>query len=76
MLAGDLYFVVNVEDHPRFKRVGADLFYKKKISLLEALAGFTFAIEHLDGHKVNVSTLPGEVICHSKGMEGSVFKNK
>lgn len=65
-MAGDLYLVVNIEDHPRFKRVGADLFYKKKITLLEALTGFTFTIEHLDGEKVKISSIPGEVITHSK----------
>lgn len=65
MLAGDLYVTVHIEEHPLFKRVGADLFYKKKISLLEALTGFHFTIEHLDHQKFVVSTSPGEIICHS-----------
>ena len=60
-----MYLVVHIDDHPKFKRLGADLFYKKKITLLEALTGFTFTIEHLDGEKFLVSSLPGEVICHS-----------
>lgn len=64
-MAGDVYLIVSIEEHPSFKRAGADLFYKKKISLLEALTGFNFVVEHLDGHKLTVSTIPGEVICHS-----------
>lgn len=64
-MAGDVYLIVSIEEHPLFKRVGGDLFYKKKITLLESLTGFNFVIEHLDGTKLTVSTIPGEVICHS-----------
>ena len=67
-MAGDVYLVVHFEDHPRFKRIGADLFYKKKISLLEALTGFSFVIEHLDNQKFTVTTSPGEIISHSKNL--------
>lgn len=33
-LAGDLYFRIQIEDHPEFVRKGADILYVKKISLL------------------------------------------
>ena len=61
-----MYLTIHIDDHPKFKRIGADLYYKKKITLLEALTGFNFTIEHLDNAKFIVSTMPGEVICHSK----------
>lgn len=39
-LAGDLIFVTQEKEHKTFTRKGADLFIKKNITLLEALAGF------------------------------------
>lgn len=42
ILAGDLHVRVTIEKHKHFLRKGADLFYEKKISLLEALIGFHF----------------------------------
>jgi len=45
-----------------FKRRGADLFVERKISLVEALCGFTLELEHLDGRKLHVSTSPGEIV--------------
>jgi len=60
--AGDLIVRILIEPHKRFERRGADLFYKKKISLYEALTGCSFIIEHLDERKLNVTTYPGEII--------------
>lgn len=60
--AGDLIVRIIIEPHKRFERKGADLFYKKKISLYEALTGVSFTIEHLDGKKINVTTYPGAII--------------
>jgi len=51
IMAGDLLVRINIEPHKTFERKGADLFYKKKISLYEALTGITFTFEHLDGKK-------------------------
>ena len=62
IMAGDLVFRVNIEPHKRFERKGADLFYKKKISLYEALTGCSFTIDHLDERKINVTTYPGDII--------------
>ena len=45
-----------------FERKGADLVMEKKITLLEALTGLSFELEHLDGQKYTVATTPGEVI--------------
>jgi len=62
IMAGDLVVRIMIEPHKYFERKGADLYYKKKISLYEALTGTTFQIEHLDGKKINITTAPNEVI--------------
>ena len=49
-------------DHPTFKRKDMDLIVEKKISLREALCGFKFTFEHLDGRKMCLTCSPGEVI--------------
>jgi len=41
-----------VKEHATFKRKGADLFFKKKLLLIEALSGFNFMLTHLDGKKI------------------------
>ena len=61
-MAGDLYVRVKIAPHKKFKRNGADLIIEEKISLLEALTGFTMEIDHFEGKKLKVVTLPGEVI--------------
>lgn len=60
--AGDVHFEIGVKEHPVFRRVQADLFIKKKITLLEALTGATIEVTHLDGRKLLLKTQPGEVI--------------
>lgn len=59
---GDVIFVLKQEEHPVFKRKGADLYMEKKISLVEALCGFEFSITHLDGRKLLVKTNPGDIM--------------
>lgn len=61
-LAGDVIFVVAIKNHPIFTRVGADLFFRKKVSLLDALTGFSFDIKHLDGSNQHISTISNDVI--------------
>jgi DnaJ homolog subfamily A member 2 len=45
-----------------FTRKGADLYYDKEISLLEALTAVDFTIMHLDGRMVRVQNEAGKVI--------------
>merc|ERR1712241_584390 len=45
-----------------FKRKGADLFIERKISLVEALCGFSLELTHLDGRKLLINTSPGEIV--------------
>jgi len=48
-LKGDVKLSFKIEEHPLFKRRESDLIYKKKISLKEALCGFSFELQHLNG---------------------------
>jgi DnaJ homolog subfamily A member 2 len=71
---GDVVLVLQTQDHPVFKRAGDDLFVEKKIKLSEALCGLAFAVPHLDGRVLWVSTLgqvlkPGEIkVVEAQGM--------
>ena len=60
--AGDVVFVLKQQEHADFKRKGADLFIERKISLVEALCGFTMELTHLDGRKLLIKTQPGEIV--------------
>jgi DnaJ family protein A protein 2 len=64
-MAGDLHVRIMIKKHKVFSRKGADLFIEQKITLIEALTGFTFEITHLDGEKFTVATTQGEVIQHN-----------
>jgi len=60
--AGDVIFQLKQEEHADFKRKGADLFIKRKISLVEALCGFTMELTHLDGRKLLIKSAAGEIV--------------
>eukprot|EP00002_Diphylleia_rotans_P040418 TRINITY_DN9570_c0_g1_i4.p1 TRINITY_DN9570_c0_g1~~TRINITY_DN9570_c0_g1_i4.p1 ORF type:complete len:276 (-),score=63.43 TRINITY_DN9570_c0_g1_i4:271-1098(-) len=62
IVPGDVVVVIQQKDHSKFKRVGNDLFIEHTITLQEALCGFEFLIEHLDGRHLHVKSSPGEVI--------------
>ena len=51
---GDIVFVLKVRNHPRFQRKGNDLYTNVRISLKEALLGYSKQIGHLDGHVVQI----------------------
>ena len=59
---GNINFIVQEKEHAVFKRKGADLLVSKTLSLNEALCGFEWKIEHLDGRDLIVRSKPGEVI--------------
>eukprot|EP00968_Pinguiococcus_pyrenoidosus_P003443 scaffold221_cov249-Pinguiococcus_pyrenoidosus.AAC.2 len=59
---GDIVFVVEQREHDVFKRKGADLLMVKKISLSQALCGFTETITHLDDRVLTYTVAPGSVI--------------
>merc|ERR1719350_757563 len=60
--AGDVVFVLKQQEHALFKRKGADLFIERKISLVEALCGFSMELTHLDGRKLLIKTSAGEIV--------------
>jgi len=61
-IPGDVIFVIETKEHPRFQRKGDDLFYQAKIDLVTALVGGQFSVEHLDDRFLKVDILKGEVI--------------
>lgn len=65
-ITGDIVFVVQEKDHPRFSRKGDDLFVEHNLSLTEALCGFQFVLTHLDGRQLLIKSNPGEVVKPSK----------
>tara|TARA_X000000950_G_scaffold68766_1_gene85109 strand:+ start:19790 stop:20773 length:984 start_codon:yes stop_codon:yes gene_type:complete len=44
---GDVKIIVNIDEEDDYSRDGLDLIYKKKITLKEALCGFSFIIKHI-----------------------------
>lgn len=61
-VTGDIVFVLQLKDHPKFKRMYDDLYVEHTISLTEALCGFQFVLTHLDGRQLLIKSDPGEVI--------------
>jgi DnaJ-class molecular chaperone len=59
---GDVKVTLTVEEHSTFKRNGLDIIMEKKISLKEALCGFAFDIEHLNGKKFAFNSSTGNII--------------
>ncbi|CAI5440847.1 unnamed protein product [Caenorhabditis angaria] len=45
----DIVFVIKDKPHPKFKREGSDIRYVARISLKQALCGFTYNVPTLDG---------------------------
>jgi len=62
IVPGDIIIVLQLEKHEVFTRDGADLIIEKTISLIEALTGASFIVEHLDGRQLLVSSAKGEII--------------
>lgn len=76
--AGDLYITFRIEDHPKFKRDGNDLFTTTSIDLYTALLGGEAVIETLDNKvkmKVNPETQPGTKV-RLKGKGFPVYKQE
>ena len=63
---GDLVIVVETLEHEEYTRKSEHLIMKKKISLYEALVGFKFNLEMLDGTTVTVQTKANEIIQHNQ----------
>jgi len=59
---GDVVVVVREQDHPKFMRKEADLYYTVELSISEALTGFRLVMQHLDDRKLLIRSKPGEVL--------------
>lgn len=61
-IKGDVKIFINVDNNTLFKRQGLDLIYEKKISLNEALCGFSFKLEYINGKVFTINNQPGNII--------------
>ncbi|KAH0714436.1 hypothetical protein KY284_007341 [Solanum tuberosum] len=61
-ITGDIVFVLQQKEHPKFKRKGDDLFVEHTLTLTEALCGFQFVLTHLDNRQLLIKSQPGEVV--------------
>lgn len=61
-ITGDIVFILQLKEHPKFKRKFDDLYVDHTLSLTEALCGFQFALTHLDGRQLLIKSNPGEII--------------
>lgn len=51
-IKGDVKICIHIKNNSLFERKGLDLFYHKKITLKEALCGFSFDLEHINQKKL------------------------
>lgn len=49
---GDIKIAIQIENNTHFQRHGLDLIYSKTITLKEALCGFIFSMNHLNGKQI------------------------
>ncbi|KAJ6309704.1 hypothetical protein OIU76_014607 [Salix suchowensis] len=62
-VTGDVVFVLQQKEYPKFKRKGDDHFCGTySLSLSEALCGFQFVLKHLDGRQLLIKSKIGEVV--------------
>ena len=61
-MTGDIIFVVQLKEHPKFRRKDDDLYIDHTLCLTEALCGFQFVLTHLDGRQLLIKSNPGEVV--------------
>jgi DnaJ family protein A protein 2 len=61
-VTGDVIFIVREIRHKTFAREGAHLIITRDIPLVNALTGYTFNVEHLDGRRLSISTNAGDII--------------
>jgi DnaJ-class molecular chaperone len=54
-VCGDIRLNIHVSNKTEFARQGIDLHYKKTITLKEALCGFKFKIDHLNGNQISLN---------------------
>eukprot|EP00262_Sarcandra_glabra_P004071 TRINITY_DN15059_c0_g1_i1.p1 TRINITY_DN15059_c0_g1~~TRINITY_DN15059_c0_g1_i1.p1 ORF type:complete len:237 (-),score=30.60 TRINITY_DN15059_c0_g1_i1:76-786(-) len=61
-VTGDIVIMLQLKEHPMFKRKENDLYVEHTLGLTEALCGFLFALTHLDGRRLLIKSNPGKII--------------
>lgn len=60
---GDIIFLLEEKDHEVFSRAGADLTAPLRVSLAEALTGFSrVVLKHLDGRGIQITHPKGKIL--------------
>ena len=59
---GDIKLFIKIDNNTQFKRRGLDLILDKKITLKEALCGFSFEIKYLTGKSYAITNNAGHII--------------
>jgi len=59
---GDVKIVIMVNNNTEFIREGIDLIYHKQITLKDALCGFTFDMNYIDGRHFKINNENGNII--------------
>jgi DnaJ family protein B protein 4 len=62
-LKGDVKVFVKIINNTEIKRNGLDLIYEKKISLKDALCGFSFEIKYINGKMYTLNNTSGNIVC-------------
>ncbi|KAB1225263.1 hypothetical protein CJ030_MR1G017647 [Morella rubra] len=60
-ISGNVVFVLQLKEHPKFKRKFDDLYVEHTLNLTEALCGFQFVLNHLDGRQLLIKSNSGEI---------------
>ena len=61
-IKGDVKIFIKVENNTEFKRRGLDLILTKKISLKDALCGFSFELKYINGKTYTLNNNSGTII--------------
>ena len=62
---GDIKVFIKIQNDTEFERNGLDLLLNKPISLKEALCGFSFELQFLDGRNFKINNNAGNIITHN-----------
>jgi DnaJ family protein B protein 4 len=55
-ITGDIKIIINIKNTTPFVRRGMDLWYNSKVSLKDALCGFTLEISHINGDTLTIKS--------------------
>ena len=61
-IKGDIKIFVKIKNESSFQRQGLNLIHNQKITLKEALTGFTFELKHLSGKTYVINNSDGKII--------------